>query len=303
MLLEETVEFLRQGGPGLYLDGTLGAGGHSRALLESFGDARILGLDQDSVALDAARETLSPFAQRVLFHKGNFRDMEALQREFAPEGFRGVLLDLGLSSLQIDEADRGFTYQQDAPLDMRMSEDTPRSAADLLAELDAEALQSLLSEFGEVRHARRISRAIVEFREQEPLLRSSQLRRAIESAVPAGPKRTGEVARVFQALRISVNGELEALDEALECLPRVLAEGGLAVLISYHSLEDRRVKQSFQRGSLDCLCPPSLPVCACDHKRKYEILTPRPRGAGEEEIRSNPRARSARLRVARRIAQ
>lgn len=303
MLLEETVEFLKQGGPGLYLDGTLGAGGHSRNLLENCEGARILGLDQDSVALDAARETLSPFAQRVQLHKGNFRDMEALQREFAPDGFRGVLLDLGLSSLQIDEAERGFSYQQDAPLDMRMNEDAPQSAADLLADLGAEALQSLLSEFGEVRHARRISRAIVESRKAEPLLRSSQLRRAIESALPPGPKRTGEVARVFQALRIRVNGELEALEDALECLPRVLAEGGLAVMISYHSLEDRRVKQSFQRGSLDCLCPPSLPVCACEHKRQYEILTPRPLGAGEEEIRSNPRARSARMRVARRISQ
>jgi len=300
VLLEEAIGLLKEGGEGSYLDGTLGAGGHSLLLLETLPGARILGLDRDPQALALARERLSRHAARASFFGANFAELESIASREAPEGLRGVLLDLGLSSLQIDRPERGFSYMEDGPLDMRMDPALPASAADLLAGLDFDALRRLLREYGEVRQPGRVARAVLQAQGTEPLGRTGQLAAAVAAAV--GPKKApGEQARVFQALRIAVNGELEALDTALEALPRVLAPGGVAVILSYHSLEDRRVKQFFARESRDCLCPPGLPVCNCGHRRSLERVTPRAIKAGDEEIADNPRARSVRLRAARRI--
>ncbi len=301
VLLEEVTRFLVQGGPGSYFDGTLGAGGHSAHLLETLPEARVIGVDRDPQALDLARARLAPFADRAFFVSGNFADELSRAREHAPEGLRGVLLDLGVSSMQIDQAERGFSYMQDGPLDMRMDPTLPESAADLIARLDEEALRHLLKEFGEVRRAGRVASAISAAKEREGMSRSEQLREAVKRAV--GERNAiGELARVNQALRIAVNRELEALDRALAALPEALGEGGVAVILSYHSLEDRRVKQNFARESRDCICPPELPVCNCGHQRKYELLSSGAQRPSDAECESNPRARSARLRAARRIA-
>jgi len=301
VLLEEVTELLLQGGPGSYFDGTLGAGGHSAHLLESLPEARVIGVDRDPSALDLARDRLSPFSDRVNFVPGNFADRLAEVRELAPEGLRGVLLDLGLSSMQIDQADRGFAYMQDGPLDMRMDPTLPESASDLISRLDEEALRHLLKEFGEVRRAGRVSSAILSARERGELSNMSGLRNAVRKAV-GERDHISELARASQALRIAVNRELEALDQALAALPEALGHGGIAVFLSYHSLEDRRVKQFFARESRDCLCPPELPVCNCGHKRSFDMMFTGARRPSDAESKSNPRARSARLRAARRIS-
>jgi 16S rRNA (cytosine1402-N4)-methyltransferase len=301
VLREEVSRLLIQGGPGSYFDGTLGAGGHSAHLLESLPEARVIGVDRDPEALELARERLSIFAERVLFLSGNFADELSRARERVPEGLRGVLLDLGVSSMQIDQAGRGFSYMQDGPLDMRMDPSLPESAADLIARMDQESLRALLKEYGEVRRAGRVARGILEARDRGELTGSAGLRFAVKKAVGERDS-IAELARASQALRIVVNGELDALERALAALPDALAEGGVVVILSYHSLEDRPVKQFFARESRDCLCPPELPVCNCGHKRSFERITSGAQRPDAEECKSNPRARSARLRAARRIA-
>jgi 16S rRNA (cytosine1402-N4)-methyltransferase len=232
--------------------------------------------------------------------RADFRDLADVCAERAPEGARGVLLDLGLSSMQIDTADRGFSYQKDGPLDMRMDPDLPEGAADLLARVSRDELRRLLAELGEILRPGRVAGAILRERDRGALSGTADLRRAVERAVD--PRRvTGELARVFQALRIRVNAEDEALAAALAALPDALAPGGVAVVISYHSLEDRPVKRFFRHESTDCVCPPGIPVCVCGHRARFELLTPRALRPGAEELSANPRARSARLRAARRL--
>jgi len=302
VLREEVSRLLVQAGPGVYFDGTLGAGGHSAQLLESLPEARLIGVDRDPEALELARRRLAPYRDRTDFLSGNFAEILPRIRRRAPEGLRGVLLDLGVSSMQIDRAERGFSYMQDGPLDMRMDPALSESAADLLARLDADRLRGLLREFGEVRRAGRVARAIIETRDRRGMRRSADLREAL-AEVLSERDFIPELARTSQALRIAVNGELEALDRALAALPEALGGGGVAVVLSYHSLEDRRVKQFFTRASRDCLCPPELPVCNCGHRRSFEPMTSGALRPGPAECESNPRARSARLRAARRIRE
>ena len=209
-------------------------------------------------------------------------------------------MDLGVSSMQIDRPERGFSYLREGPLDMRMDASSGQDAAGLLARIDEAALSALLWELGVVRRARGVARAILRARDSGRLAGTADLRRAVESVVK-GADRIAELARVFQALRIAVNGELTALDAALAALPDCLAPAGRAVIISYHSLEDRRVKRFIQRESRDCLCPPGLPVCACAHRAAFEALTPRAVRPAEAELAANPRSRSARLRAIRRL--
>ncbi|MBN2171131.1 MAG: 16S rRNA (cytosine(1402)-N(4))-methyltransferase RsmH [Candidatus Krumholzibacteriota bacterium] len=299
VLRRECVTILTAGGPGLYVDATLGAGGHAEALLRADPGIRVLGIDRDPAALEIARRRLADYADRVRFVRGNFADLETHLLPLAPDGAQGVLLDLGVSSMQLDLPDRGFSFMQDGPLDMRMGDDGPGAAA-LLADLDAGGLAALLSELGEVRRPRALARAILAARDAGRLAGTGDLRRAVESVTGARGSHA-ELARVFQALRIAVNDELAALDSALAALPRCLAPGGRAAVVSYHSLEDRRVKRCFRRESTDCLCPPELPVCACGHRRSFELLTPRALRPGPDERLRNPRARSARLRAVRRI--
>ncbi len=282
---------------GTYLDGTLGGGGHAEAILEASSPAgRLIGLDRDPAAIEEARRRLARFGNRVELHNANFAEVDrtpGLERGMLD----GALLDLGVSSAQIDDKARGFSYRQDAPLDMRMG---PRGepVREWLSRAELSEIQRVLREYGEERHAHRIARVIVRERERAPIDTTSRLRQVVESAVPASGHPLKSVARVFQALRILVNDELGALASGLELSVAALRPGGRLVVIAYHSLEDRMVKLTFRELASDCVCPPDFPVCRCDKRSEVDVVTKRPIVPSAREIEANPRARSARLRAA-----
>lgn len=285
---------------GRYLDGTVGAGGHASAILRaSSPDGRLLGLDADEQILAIARERLASFGGRAALVQANFRDLAdvAAARGFAP--LDGVLLDLGVSSLQLDTAERGFSFQTDAPLDMRLDRSRGPTAAELVAELDERELADLVFRYGEEARSRAVARAVVAARRREPIRTTRQLAAVVERVVPRG--RIHGATRTFQALRIAVNDELEALRVGLRRAHEVLQDGGHLAVISFHSLEDRIVKQYFAAQSSPCTCPPRTPVCICGRTPTLELVTRKPVTAGPEELRANPRARSAKLRVAARL--
>jgi 16S rRNA (cytosine1402-N4)-methyltransferase len=280
------------------VDATLGAGGHAEALLARGPDVRLLGIDRDPAAIARARERLSPFSGRVRFVEADFGDLDTvLAREPEPDG---ILADLGVSSMQLDEAERGFSFRRDGPLDMRMGK-SGRSAADIVAMASVDELTRIFRDFGEERMAAKIARGIVAERTRGPIQSTRQLARIV-----AGEKGSREkidpATRVFQALRIEVNQELVALGRFLAAAVARLKPGGRLAVISYHSLEDRMVKETFRRESGVCLCPPKLPACVCGARTALRVLTRRPLRPGEAEQRRNPRSRSARLRVAERVA-
>ena len=281
------------------MDATLGAGGHAEALLARGPDVRLLGIDRDPDAIARARERLSRFSGRVRFVEADFGDLDAvLAREPEPDG---ILADLGVSSMQLDEGERGFSFRRDGPLDMRMGK-SGRSAADIVATASVGELTRIFRDFGEERMAAKIARGIVAERTRGPIQSTRQLARIV-----AGQKGSREkidpATRVFQALRIEVNQELVALGRFLAAAVARLKPGGRLAVISYHSLEDRIVKETFRRESGVCLCPPQLPACVCGARTALRVLTRRPLRPGEAEQRRNPRSRSARLRVAERVAQ
>lgn len=281
---------------GIYLDGTVGGGGHAEAILEaSSPDGRLIGLDRDPAAIAHARRRLARFGDRVELLVANFAEIDRTPG-LEEARFDGALLDLGVSSAQIDEMARGFSYRQDAPLDMRMG---PRGepARDVLSRADFDTLAEILRTYGEERHARAIARAIVRERDREPIVTTGRLRAVVEAAVPASGHPLKSVARVFQALRIVVNDELSALEAGLLLCVERLEDGARLVVIAYHSLEDRIVKHRFRELASDCVCPPDFPVCRCDKVAEAEILTSRPIRPGESEVATNPRSRSARLRA------
>jgi 16S rRNA (cytosine1402-N4)-methyltransferase len=296
-MVEETMEFLRPERGGLYLDGTLGGGGHAEALLERGGEARLIGVDRDPDALAEAGKRLARFGDRVRLVRSPFAD--ALDAAGIGEGaLDGVLLDLGISSHQIDEAGRGFTFRAGAPLDMRMGQASAGepSAADLLNELDEAGLADVFWKYGEERRSRKLARIVAEMRETAPFETSDQLVDAIGRAL--GPRSdAGDRARIFQALRIAVNHEIEQLEPALERFRDALAPGGVFAILSYHSLEDRLVKNAFRDWSRACICPPGLPVCQCGGVPRGETLARKAVTASQVEIERNVRARSARLRA------
>ena len=281
------------------MDGTLGLGGHAAAILAaSAPDGHVLGIDQDPQARALAAERLAPFAERVVIAAGNNRDLAAICRrhDFVPVD--GVLLDLGVSSLQLGPAGRGFSFQHDAPLDMRMDPEAPLSAAEIVNEWPAEEIARVLWEYGEERHSRRAAAAIVAAR---PLRTTGELAAVLARAV-RGEGRIHPATRAFQALRIAVNDELGALREALAGAVEVLrSPGGRLAVISFHSGEDRIVKDFLRRESRDCLCPPGLPVCSCGHVAVLRNMTRRVITPSPVESAANPRARSAKLRVAERL--
>jgi 16S rRNA (cytosine1402-N4)-methyltransferase len=293
------IELLAPSGEGLYVDGTVGGGGHSRMLLERCESCRLLAVDRDPEALEAARQVLAPYAPRVRFLQARF-DEVAEDREVRTHGIAGALLDLGVSSHQIDVDRRGFTFRSDAPLDMRMTP-SGASAADLLNEAPEAELARVFREYGEERRARALAREVVRRRGVAPLRVSDDLVAAIVRVLGPGVG-TQDKARIFQALRIAVNGELDALGAALPSLRDALGEGGVLVVISYHSLEDRLVKNAFREWSRDCVCPPELPVCACRGRALGQSLTRKPERPDEDEVGRNPRARSALLRAWRKAA-
>jgi len=280
---------------GLYLDGTLGGGGHTRMILEACSECSVIGVDRDPEALAEARNALAVFGDRVRYVHARFD--EAVERLGAEDRLAGALLDLGVSSHQLDEAARGFTFREGAALDMRMDADSPRpTAADLLNTASVEELTRIFRDYGEERRGARIAREVVRRRDSGPFSTSDDLVAALY-AVWGGPPSQSDKARIFQSLRIAVNEELEALERALPALRDALVPGGVLAVISYHSLEDRVVKRAFREWSRSCVCPPQLPVCGCRGEPLGETLTRLPVGASDDEIERNPRARSACLRA------
>lgn len=298
VLLQEVITALRPHPGGVYLDATIGAGGHAAAILEhSSPDGQLFGFDQDQWALELAAQGLSGFGQRVHLIHANFdRLAEIAQAQQIPP-VDGLLLDLGVSSMHLDQPERGFSFQVDGPLDMRMDSTGGQTAADLVNHLPEEELADLIYRYGEERHSRRIARAIVKAR---PIHRTGELARIVAKA--AGYSRQEQIrihpaTRTFQALRIATNDELGALERVLPQAIDRLKPGGRLAVISFHSLEDRIVKQFFRQESRDCICPPEQPVCTCRHKATVDIITKRPIVPNLSEIDANPRARSAKLRV------
>jgi 16S rRNA (cytosine1402-N4)-methyltransferase len=300
VLLTETVRLLDPRGGRLFVDATLGLGGHAEALLASGPDMRVIGLDQDLEAIALATERLARFGDRIRIIHANFADLKRVLREAGIEAVDGVLADLGVSSLQFDTAERGFSFRFDAPLDMRMDRESDApTAAELLADLSEEEIARIIYEYGEERLSRRIARRIVWKRSiGEPIKTTGELAETVEKAIGRRPKdKIHPATRTFQALRIAVNGELDVLGEFIGDAVDVLKKEGRLAIITFHSLEDRLVKQAFRKLSGHCECPPRMPQCVCGAEKKIEILTRRPIAASEAETAENPRARSAKLRV------
>jgi 16S rRNA (cytosine1402-N4)-methyltransferase len=298
VLYHEIILALQPENKGLYVDGTLGAGGHARGILEACApDGRLLGLDVDPQALALARKTLAPYGERVHLTQASYDSLREILEHIGWEEVDGILLDLGLSSMQLDSPERGFSFQHDAPLDMRFDPASPTSAADLVNSLPQEELADLIYRYGEERASRRIAQAIVRAR---PLGTTRELATVIESVLPR-KGRLHPATQTFQALRIAVNRELERVESVLPQAAAALKSGGRLAVISFHSLEDRIVKEYFRRESRDCICPPRQPVCTCGHKATLKEMSKKPITPGEAEIQANPRARSAKLRVVEKI--
>jgi len=303
VLLREAIEALACRPGGLFIDATLGAGGHAEAILRaSAPDGRLIGCDRDAEILEHARRRLAPFGKRAVLRHADHRRLGDLLAELECGPVDGILLDLGVSSLQFDDASRGFSFQQEGPLDMRMDRTCPTTAADLVNRLPKNELRALLSRYGEEPAAGRIAGAIVRSRESEPIRTTTQLARIVSTAAGAPrSRRIHPATRTFQALRIAVNDELDGLDRRLEDLVDRLAARGRIAVISFHSLEDRVVKQTFRALSHRCLCPRRMPLCACGRPDLVRLVTTRAIRPSAGEIESNPRSRSARLRAAERM--
>jgi 16S rRNA (cytosine1402-N4)-methyltransferase len=311
VLLEEVLQQLEpqrwQGRPSHWLDGTLGLAGHAKAVLEAAGDeARLLGCDRDPSALALAGQALAPYGTRVRLVHAAFDKVVDEAKAFLAErqaaGFDGILLDLGVSSMQLDQGERGFSFMRPGPIDMRMDPSQGESAAEWLARTDEQELARVLYEYGEEREGRRMAREVLKARDAGKLTDTVALAKVAEHVL--GRQRPGQVhpaTRLFQALRIAVNDEIGKLERALPALAGLLAPGGRFAVISFHSLEDRPVKDYFKLESRDCICPPGLPECRCGHKASLKLLGKQPLVAGEEELAENPRARSAKLRSAERL--
>ena len=298
VMLREVLQYLSPERGGLYFDGTLGGGGHTEAILSASDGARVIAVDQDPEALEVAENRLRRFGDRVRLVRANYADVA----ETLNEPLAGALLDLGISSHQIDDPARGFSFRPGTPLDMRMSGAGARaSAAELLNELSEEELADIFYHYGEERRSRRLAAEVVRTRSASPFRTSDDLTTAMTRAL--GPRLDAQdKARIFQALRIAVNDELNVLDRALPALRDRLAVDGVFVVLAYHSLEDRRVKEAFREWSRDCICPPELPVCRCRGRALGGLVTRKAVQASAEEVAANPRARSVRLRAWRKAA-
>lgn len=300
VLLHETMDALAVRPGGTYIDCTVGGGGHAAEILRrSAPDGRLIGFDQDENALRAAGDRLAPFGDRVTLVRTNFEHIADVAARLGIGAADGVLMDIGVSSHQFDEAERGFSYHHDAPLDMRMDRTRPLSAAVLVNEWEESEIARMIREYGEERWAGRIAQFIVRARAQRPIETTGQLVEIIKAAIPAAARREGghPARRTFQAIRIAVNDELGALERGLEGALRVLRPGGRLAVITFNSLEDRIVKQTFARWAKPCICPPDIPVCVCGRVPLAEPVTRRPVKASAREVEENPRSRSATLRA------
>ncbi|MBM4410273.1 MAG: 16S rRNA (cytosine(1402)-N(4))-methyltransferase RsmH [Chloroflexi bacterium] len=302
VMFHEVVDALAVHAGGRYVDATVGLGGHARVIIEAAQPGgRLLGIDRDPQALAIAAEHLAPFGDAVVLARGEFTEIAQIceERGFTPVD--GILIDAGVSSFQLDTPGRGFSFRRDELLDMRMDPDGPVTAADIVNTSDEADLAAIIFEYGEERRSRRIAREIVARR---PLRTTSDLARAVEAAVGRrGQDRIHPATLTFQALRIAVNNELDQLETALEAAHLLLAPGGRLVVISFHSLEDRMVKQFIREHTRDCICPPRQPVCTCDHRATLRDVAKGGRTASDDEVARNPRARSARLRAAERLVE
>lgn len=303
VLLRECIDALAIRPDGIYVDGTLGRGGHSEEIVKRLTSGRLIAIDQDSQAIDEAGKRLAPYGDRVMLVKGNFRELGRILDALEIESVDGMLFDLGVSSPQLDEAARGFSYKNDAPLDMRMDRSASFTAGELVNTWSEAELKRILWDYGEERFAGRIAGQIVKVREERPIETTSELVEIIKKAMPAAALREKQhpAKRTFQAIRIAVNDELGAVEELMRQAPDRLAPGGRLCVISFHSLEDRIVKNGIAARENGCTCPREAPVCTCGFVRTLKSVTRKPITAGEEELSQNPRARSAKLRVAERV--
>jgi 16S rRNA (cytosine1402-N4)-methyltransferase len=302
VMLSETVDLLHPRVGGRYVDGTLGGGGHAEAILDACTATELLGVDRDAEARRRAGERLARFAERVHIEDATFDEIGHCLARLGWDGVDGILLDLGVSSLQLDTAERGFSFSRAGPLDMRMDRGAAPTLSDWLHEVSERELVRVLREYGEERRARRIAGAILDAERRGELGDTCALAAVVSRVVGRSTPHPHPATRVFQALRIAVNGELEILERFLQDAYRWLRPGGRLVVLAYHSLEDRLVKRAFATWARACLCPRSVPVCRCGWSKKVRLLTPRPLRPSSAEIAHNPRARSARLRAVERIA-
>ncbi|MGM9521728.1 MAG: 16S rRNA (cytosine(1402)-N(4))-methyltransferase RsmH [Oscillospiraceae bacterium] len=303
VLLEESIEGLNIVPSGVYVDGTLGRGGHSEQIVRRLKSGRLICIDRDETAIKEAGERLAPYAGRITFVHANFRDIGGILDGLGIAAADGMLFDLGVSSPQLDDAERGFSYMTDAPLDMRMDKSSPVTAYQVVNSWDEQELKRILFQYGEERYAQRIAAEIVRRRRERPIATTFELVDAIKAAMPAAALREKQhpAKRCFQAIRIAVNDELDSLSDMLGTAMDRLSPGGRLAVISFHSLEDRIVKNAIRAKENGCTCPPGLPVCVCGFKKTMRSVTRKPIVPTEDEIRSNPRARSAKLRVAERL--
>lgn len=304
VLKQEVLEGLKIRPDGIYVDATVGMGGHSAEVAARLKDGRLIGIDRDPNALKTSAKKLQPYEDRVTLLHGNFTDLKRLLAEAEISRVHGILMDIGVSSPQIDTPERGFSYLREGPLDMRMDPTQELSAQDIIADWDEKQLEEIFWKYGEERWGRKIAQRIVRERHEHPIRTTLDLADLIERAIPRRSQKDGHPAkRVFQALRITVNDELGALQQALTDAMQLLAPGGRLCVITFHSLEDRIVKQFLVEQSRSCICPKELPVCVCHHTPAARIITRKPLTAKKEELERNPRAASAKLRIGEKIQE
>lgn len=305
-MLDEVIEGLNIKENGIYVDCTVGGGGHSFEIAKRLGSGHLYAFDRDEEAIQKSTETLAPFSEKVTIIKSNFKDAPSILRSLGVEKIDGFLIDLGVSSHQIDEGERGFSFVHDGPLDMRMDRsDNSLTARDIVNNFSYEDLMKIFYSYGEEEFSKNIAKKIVEQREKKPIETTFELRDIIESSLPKKVvfSRGGASKKVFQALRIYVNGELEGLDKVLEELISLLNAGGRGCVLTFHSLEDRIVKNVFKLYSTDCICPPKTPICICGHKASVKLVNRKPIIASEEEQKRNSRSTSAKLRIVEKLAE
>ncbi len=303
IMLEEVIDGLNIKENGIYIDGTLGGAGHSLEIVKRLSSGKLIGIDQDERALEKAREVLEPYRDRTILVHDNYENIDRILKELNIDKVDGILLDLGVSSYQLDAGERGFSHNKDAMLDMRMDRTREFSAWDVVNNYSKEELEKIIWEYGEDRWAKRIAEFIIAERKQKPIDTTLELVSVIKKAIPKKVRMEGghPAKKTFQAIRIEVNRELDVLGNLINKISRLLNPHGRIAIISFHSLEDRIVKDAFKELYRDCICPPELPQCMCDKTREIEIITRKPIVADEIELKTNPRARSAKLRIAEKI--
>lgn len=300
VLLEETVSSLNIKPDGIYVDGTLGGGGHSLEICKQLSEkGRLIGIDQDDAAIKAAAQRLKEHESKVTIIRSNYCNMKQCLNDIGIEKVDGIILDLGVSSYQLDTVDRGFTYREDAPLDMRMDRRQAYTAKDIVNEYSEMELYRIIRDYGEDRFAKNIAKHIVQARAKKPIETTNELTEIIKNAIPAKVRKTGghPAKRTFQAIRIELNKELEVLENTLDEMIDLLKEGGHLSIITFHSLEDRIVKSNFRKNENPCICPPEFPMCVCGKKSKGKVVTRKPILPSEKELEENSRSKSAKLRV------